>query len=81
MVGKSEENKHGLKSIVDAGQVPGILAYCDDQVVGWCSIAPRSEFPGLGRSSTLKRIDEKKNGPLLALRLQKIIKGAVLLRR
>jgi hypothetical protein len=42
---------------VDSGNVPGILAYIQKDVVGWCSIAPRREFPGLDRSPTLKPID------------------------
>ena len=39
--------------------MPGILAYAGSQPVAWCSIAPRSEFPGLDRSPTLKRIDDE----------------------
>ena len=56
--GKSKQNKHCLKEIVESGKVPGILAYMEGNVIGWCSIAPRSEFPGLDRSPTLKRIDD-----------------------
>jgi GNAT superfamily N-acetyltransferase len=55
--GRSKENKHCLKEIVESGRVAGILAYVDCHVAGWCSFAPRSEFPGLDRSPTLKRID------------------------
>ena len=46
-----------MKEIV-AGEVsPGILAYDGDEPVAWCSIAPRSEFPGLERSPTLRAVD------------------------
>mgnify|MGYP001766908774 CR=1 FL=1 len=54
-----EGNKLAFKQIVEAGQVPGILAYLDWQPVGWCSIAPRDEFVVLDRSPTLKRVDDK----------------------
>ncbi len=54
-----EGNKLAFKKIVEAGNIPGILAYQDGQPVGWCSIAPREEFSVLDRSPTLKRIDDQ----------------------
>jgi GNAT superfamily N-acetyltransferase len=54
-----EGNRLALKSIVDSGRVPGLLAYLGAQPVGWCSIAPREEFTVLDRSPTLKRIDDQ----------------------
>ena len=52
-------NKEALKRIVEAGEVPGLLAYADDQPVAWCSLAPRETFPALERSRTLRRVDDK----------------------
>jgi GNAT superfamily N-acetyltransferase len=52
-------NKEALKRIVEAGEVPGLLAYADGQPVAWCSVAPRETFPALERSRTLKRVDGK----------------------
>jgi GNAT superfamily N-acetyltransferase len=57
--GQAEANKASLRAIVEFGKVPGILAYRQGQVAGWCSVAPRSEFPGLDRSPTLKRMDDE----------------------
>ncbi|MBV7336782.1 GNAT family N-acetyltransferase [Chloroflexi bacterium TSY] len=57
--GQTETNKASLKASIESGMVPGILAYRRGQVAGWCSIAPRSEFPSLDRSHTLKRIDDE----------------------
>jgi GNAT superfamily N-acetyltransferase len=54
-----EPHKQALRKIVEAGTVPGILAYHREQPVGWCAIAPRSEFPALDRSPTLKRVDNQ----------------------
>jgi GNAT superfamily N-acetyltransferase len=54
-----EDNRAAMQSIIESGRVPGILAYLDGQPVGWCSIAPREEFPSLDRSSTLRRVDEQ----------------------
>ena len=54
-----ERNREAFKSIVDSGNVPGILAYVSGQPVGWCAIGPRETFPKLERSRILKRIDDK----------------------
>jgi GNAT superfamily N-acetyltransferase len=54
-----ELNRRNIKALVDTGNIPGILAYSGDQPVGWCSIAPREEFPTLGRSHILKPVDDQ----------------------
>lgn len=56
---RGDENKKALKSIVDAGNIPGILAYSEDQPIGWCALAPRETYPTLERSRLLKRVDDK----------------------
>ncbi len=54
-----DDNKNCLKEIVESGQVPGIIAYYKDNPVGWCSVAPREDFPVVLRSRTLKPLDEQ----------------------
>lgn len=54
-----EGNRTAFKSIVDAGETPGILAYADGQPAGWCAFAPREAYPTLDRSRTLKRVDDE----------------------
>ena len=56
---KGEGNKLAMKSIVDSGEVPGILAYHKKKAIAWCSIAPRTSFPALSRSRILQSIDER----------------------
>lgn len=56
---KGEGNKNALRKIVESGEVPGIIAYSDNQPVAWCSAAPREAFPALERSRILKRIDDE----------------------
>lgn len=56
---KGEGNRQTLKNTVDSGEIPGILAYADNQPIAWCSVAPRENYPVLERSRVLKRIDEK----------------------
>ncbi|MBW2193698.1 MAG: GNAT family N-acetyltransferase, partial [Deltaproteobacteria bacterium] len=55
---KGEGNKRAMKAIVDAGEVPGILAYDKSRAVGWCAVAPRSSYPALSRSRILKPVDD-----------------------
>jgi GNAT superfamily N-acetyltransferase len=50
---KGEGNRRAMKAIVDSNRVPGILAYHEGHAVGWCSVAPREEFPRLERSLRL----------------------------
>jgi GNAT superfamily N-acetyltransferase len=55
----AEGNKNCFKEIVESGQVPGILAYHNGSPVGWCSVAPREDFPVVLRSPTLKPVDDQ----------------------
>lgn len=55
----SDGNRKALKRIVDAGEVPGLLAYVDDEPAGWVSVAPREAFSSLERSHVLKRVDDQ----------------------
>lgn len=55
---KGEGNRQAMKAIVESSEVPGILAYEGNAPVGWCSVAPRGNFPVLNRSRILKRIDD-----------------------
>jgi GNAT superfamily N-acetyltransferase len=55
---KGEKNRRKMKKIVTSGEVPGVLAYSDGVPVGWCAVAPRSEYPRLSRSRILKPVDD-----------------------
>jgi GNAT superfamily N-acetyltransferase len=57
--GQGDGNRRALKRIVESGRVPGILAYSGGEPVGWCSVAPREDYPSLERSPVLKRLDDK----------------------
>ncbi len=56
---KGEANRQALKSIVDAGGTPGIIAYSDGNPVGWCSLAPREEYSRLGRSRLFQPVNDQ----------------------
>ena len=56
---RGEENRKAFKKIVESGEIPGILAYSNNEPVAWCSVAPREAFQALERSRVLKRVDDK----------------------
>lgn len=53
-----QERKAGLRSWVRSGAEPGLLAYRGGKPVGWCALAPRSEYAALRTSRKLKPVDD-----------------------
>ncbi len=47
------------KSIVDSKTVPGLIAYSEGYPVGWIAVEPRTAYPKLAHSRTLKPVDDK----------------------
>jgi GNAT superfamily N-acetyltransferase len=47
-----------MKRLVDSAVQPGIIAYAGREPIGWCAIAPRTDYPVLLRSRVLKPVDE-----------------------
>jgi GNAT superfamily N-acetyltransferase len=56
---KGEGNRQQMRSLVESGEVPGLLGYVEQQPVGWVSVAPRAEYIKLERSRILKPIDDQ----------------------
>ena len=54
-----EANRRAMEAIIRSGEVPGLLAYLEEEPIGWCSVAPREAFPVLDRSPVLKRVDDR----------------------
>jgi len=57
--GKVDGNRVALRSLVNACQLPGLIAYDDRNPAGWCCIGPRQVFPTLNRSRILKPVDDQ----------------------
>lgn len=55
---KGEGNKKAIKKLASQNKVIGLIFYTDDLPVGWCSVAPREDFPRLANSRVLKPVDE-----------------------
>lgn len=45
-----------LAGLVQAGEPAGVLAYQDEQAVGWCSIAPRDSYRAISTSRVIPRL-------------------------
>jgi ribosomal protein S18 acetylase RimI-like enzyme len=56
---RAQANRAALKSLVDAGNPPGLIGYRGKVPVGWISIGPRDQFARLKRSAVMKAVDEK----------------------
>ena len=56
---KGARNKRAFQKIVKSGRKPGIVAYMNEEPIGWCAVAPREDYTGLATSRLLKAIDDK----------------------
>ncbi|NNE45654.1 MAG: GNAT family N-acetyltransferase [Rhodothermales bacterium] len=57
--GKGLTNKDLLKELVHGDRPPGVLGYHGKNPVGWCAVAPRTEYGFLSRSRVLAPVDDK----------------------
>jgi len=55
----SQANRSALKSLVDAGNSPGLIGYRGKVPVGWVSLGPREEYAKLERSPVMKAVDDQ----------------------
>jgi GNAT superfamily N-acetyltransferase len=46
-----------MRALVASGAAPGVLAYVDGELAGWCAIEPREAFGQLARSRVLAPVD------------------------
>ena len=58
VAGKGAGNRRALRRLVASGRKPGIIGYLGKEPVAWCSVAPREDFPALGRSRVLQPVDD-----------------------
>ncbi|MEW6156586.1 MAG: GNAT family N-acetyltransferase [Verrucomicrobiota bacterium] len=56
---KGAGNKQAMQQLLASGASPGILAYLDGEVAGWCALAPRTAYARLANSRVLKPVDDQ----------------------
>lgn len=52
------EREARMRELVDADPAPGLLAYLDGEVAGWCGVGPREDMQRLVRSRTIRPVDD-----------------------
>ncbi|MCA1736165.1 MAG: GNAT family N-acetyltransferase [Actinobacteria bacterium] len=57
--GHGKGNRQELKTLVDHGEEPALLAFEGNEPIGWIAVAPRSEYPRLDRSPKLRPVDDQ----------------------
>lgn len=57
--GRGAGNREAFRQRVQSGAAPGVLAYIRDEPVGWCAVAPRTEYAYLSRSRVLRPVDDR----------------------
>jgi len=72
---KGAKNRAAMKRIVQAEEVPGILAYAGSEPVGWCSVGPRETYPVLENSRVMKRLDDLPVWSVVCLFVAKAFRG------
>jgi GNAT superfamily N-acetyltransferase len=50
--------REALRSQLEEDPPPGMLAYVDGELAGWCGFGPRSNLPRLERSRTIPKVDD-----------------------
>ena len=50
--------REALRSQLEEDPPPGMLAYLDGEIAGWCGFGPRPNLPRLERSRTIPKIDD-----------------------
>lgn len=77
----NDANRERMRALVDRGgdaHAPGLLAYDDGRVVGWCTVSPRPEFGRIVRSPNLAPAgddDADDDGPVWAVPCFYIVRG------
>ncbi|MEN6571174.1 MAG: GNAT family N-acetyltransferase [Anaerolineaceae bacterium] len=56
---KGEERHDAMRSVVQAGKEPGLIAYADGVPAGWAAVAPRADYPRLQTSKNLAPVDDQ----------------------
>ncbi|MDH5505685.1 MAG: GNAT family N-acetyltransferase [Anaerolineae bacterium] len=72
---QGEGNRQAMQTLVNSGQVPGIMAYAEAKAIAWCSVAPRGDYASLNRSHVLKRLDDKPVWSIVCLFVDKSHRG------
>ena len=58
-VSRAEGHKNAMRTLVQSGFEPGLLAYADEKPVGWVAVAPRERYTRLNTAKKLFKVDNQ----------------------
>jgi GNAT superfamily N-acetyltransferase len=73
--GVGAENRRAMKSLVDGGNVPGLIGYEDGVPVAWVSLGPREDYPKLRRSPVMKPVDDRPVWSIVCFFVDRSVRG------
>lgn len=56
--GRGDGHRRRMRALVAGDHRPGILAYANGEPIGWCAVAPRSEYLRLSTSRVMAPVDD-----------------------
>lgn len=54
----SAKRRNAMRNQLEQSVPPGVMAYMDGQIIGWCGFGPRPEMERLVRSRTIPAVDD-----------------------
>jgi GNAT superfamily N-acetyltransferase len=79
--GVGAENRRAMKTLVDKGNVPGLIGYEDGVPVAWVSLGPREDYPKLRRSPVMKPVDDRPVWSIVCFFVDRSVRGKGLAER
>lgn len=58
-VSRAEANRREMRTLVEGGEMTGLLGYRDGVPVGWISLGPRERYRKLERSPVMRAVDDE----------------------
>ncbi len=58
-----ERNRDDMQALVEAGRRPGLVAYDDGEPVGWCAVAPLTDYVRLASSPYFAEVRPEGDDP------------------
>lgn len=78
---RGEPNRQAMCSLVERGEVPGVILYADGEPAGWVAVQPRESLPRLERSRASRRPDDAPAWSVVCFFVHRNHRGRGMMRR
>jgi GNAT superfamily N-acetyltransferase len=69
------QNRAALEDLTGRDLAPGLVAYRDDQAIGWVSLAPREDYERLAYSKVLAPVDDTPVWSIVCFVVSRTVRG------